>query len=103
MGQPIARVGDTVVGFCNGPGHDPGLPCTGVFTTGSPIVSSDGLPVIRIGDIGVTSCGHTFVASTGSSIVSADGISVHRVGDICLTEGNGVCTTVSGSDIVSSN
>lgn len=102
MAQGVARVGDTIVGYCNGPGHSANREFVGVWVSGSGTVTADGLSVVRVGDIGVTDCNHTVVAITGASMSSADGIAVHRVGDVCVTEGNGVGTTSSGSTTVTS-
>ncbi len=96
----VARVGDLVTGLCNGPGHDPGRPFTGAWTSGSPAVTADGLPVVRVGDTGLTDCSHVFYATTGSSKASADGYAIHLVGGLCVTEGAGTGTTLSGSSTI---
>ncbi len=100
--RPVARVGDTVTGFCNGPGHDPGIPFTGTWTTSSSNTTAKGIQVIRVTDTGLTDCGHVFTAITGSSVVSAEGLAVHRVEDLVETEGGGVGSTTTGSDSVTS-
>lgn len=97
MGPAVARVGDTFVGYCNGPGHIANRECVGVWNTGSPTTSADGSPVVRNGDTGVTDCGHVVIAVSNSAIASADGVGLHRVGDTGLTEGGGVVVTVTGS------
>lgn len=96
----VARVGDVVVGYCNGPGHAANRDFTGTWLTGSPVVTADGLPVVRVGDTGITDCGHMFYAVTGVEIATSDGLLVHTIGCVCITEGDGVGTTVTGSDIV---
>lgn len=96
----VARVGDVVVGYCNGPGHPANRDFTGTWVSGSPTVTADDLSVIRVGDTGVTDCGHMFYALTGSSTSTADGLEVHVVGCVCITEGDGVGTTVTGSETV---
>ena len=98
---PVARVGDTVVGYCRGDGHTTDREFVGVWTTGSSTVFADNIiEVVRIGDIGITDCGHTFVAATGAETVFADNIGVHRVGDTVITEGGGVGVSTTGSDTV---
>lgn len=95
--RAVVRVGDRVEGHCNGPGHQAGRAFFGTFTTGSPTVTLDGRGVVRVGDTGLTDCGHTFVAITGSGLCSVNGKRVHRVGDQVRTEGDGIGTTVAGS------
>lgn len=96
--RPVARVGDTMQGYCRGPGHVKDRPFTGTWTQGSDTAMADGLPCIRVGDIGVTDCNHQVTATTGSDMSTDTGIQLHRVGDVCHTEGGGVGTTTSGSD-----
>lgn len=103
MGQPLARIGDIVTGYCNGPGHPSGREFVGTWSTGSSVVTADGIGVVRVGDVGTTDCGHTFVAITGSPLSNVDDISVHRVGDVVATEGGGVGTTVTGSNVTTSD
>ena len=103
MTNPVARVGDVVTGYCDGPGHVRGRPFVGVWPTGSGTVVANGVAVIRVGDTGVTDCGHTFIAQTGSDITTDTGIPIHRVGDVVATEGGGVGVTVTGSDTVTSD
>lgn len=98
MAEPVCRVGDCVVGTCeaNAPNHPRDF--TGVWMTGSDVVIADGIQVIRVGDTGVTDCGHTFVAVTGSDIANDQGIALHRVGDIVHVIEGGVGVSVTGSD-----
>lgn len=100
MEQPVARIGDTVTGVCNGSGHAVGRPFTGTWQTGSPTVTANGIPVVRLGDTGITDCGHQFTATTASSVSFANNIQIHRVTDSVLTEGGGPGNTVSGSPTV---
>lgn len=88
------------MGYCNGPGHVPNLPCTGVYTSGSEDGFSSGVSVVRIGDTGITDCGHMVIVSTGSDTVLMDQPGIHRVGDIGITEGGGIVTATSGDDTV---
>ena len=75
----VSRVSDVGVGVC--PCHIVPVPYVTVFVTGSPKTNADKLPVTRVGDIGVASCGHPTVALTGAGKTFADKRKVHRVGD----------------------
>ena len=99
----VARVNDMVSGHCDGPGHEARHPFTGVWLTGSSLVSNDGMAVVFVGDTGVTDCGHHFTASTGSPLAGADGQQVHRVGDMVKVQEGGEGTTISGSDTLQSD
>lgn len=99
----IAREGDVVTGVCNGPGHVANRPFTGVWLAGSGAVNSNSLSTIRVGDTGLTDCGHTFTAITGSDTVTADGMAVHRLGDSVLTVGGGSGVTVSASSDITAD
>lgn len=94
----IARINDIVVGYCNGSGHQPGREFVGVWITSSDNESAESQGIIRVGDIGTTDCGHTFVAATGSDQAFSEGKALHRIDDIVLTEGDGIGVTLSGSD-----
>ena len=88
-----SRVGDVGVGVC--PCHKSPVGYVTVFVSGSALSKSDGLSEVRIGDVGVGSCGHPTVALSGSSTTFADGIGLHRVGDVGANCGPYV--SVSGS------
>jgi len=98
MGIPVCRVGDVVTGVC--PGHPIPVPFSGTWGSGSVVCTADGLGIIRVGDVGSASCGHSIMAVSGSSIVTADGIGVVRIGDAVITSGGGSGTCASGSDVV---
>ena len=92
----IARIGDTGSGICLL--HDPPKPFTTTFITGDPIVDINGRPMVRVGDLGTTTCGHTTQATSGSPTVKgSNGQNVHRVGDGGIVIGGGSYTVVSGS------
>ncbi len=74
---------------------------TTTFDKGSPTVSADGKPVVRVGDSGVSTCGHPTTALTGSGVTTADGIKVHRVGD--TGQNFGTYTVQSGSPTTTSD
>lgn len=99
MSSPISRIGDIGVGTC--PCHDGPVGYTTIFLTGSPTVDANALPVVRIGDLGVASCGHITTALTGSSVVDANAIGVHRIGDMGANCGSYV--SISGSPTVDAN
>lgn len=89
----IARVGDMGIGTC--PCHTSPISYITIFASGSPNVTADGSSVVRVGDIGVASCGHPTIALSGSGISDADGISIHRIGDTGVNCGTYI--TISGS------
>ncbi len=96
--QPVARLGDAVIGVCRSAAHDNPRNWTGVFETATAGYTADGIPVVRVGDTGSTSCGHTFVAIEGSSVLTgAGGIPVVRVGDAVEVIAGGDGTVISGS------
>lgn len=98
----VARVGDVVSGYCDGPGHPKQREFTGVWITGSSTGGSEDEQIVCVGDLGVTDCDHHFVATSGSDIFSIDSAAVHRVGDVVEVVEGGNGTTVSGSDVLSS-
>jgi len=81
----VCRVGDDA----NNPADSHGNICcahnvTGPAVAGSPTVSVNGRPVLRVGDPGVHSacCGpNTWVCAEGSSTVTVNDIPVVRLGD----------------------
>ena len=103
MTAHVCRVGDVVVGVCEGPGSDHPRDFTGVWCTGSDTAILDGQGVVRVGDTGTTDCGHTFQAVTGSEVGTADGQPVHRVGDLAYVLEGGVGVSVTGSESAEAN
>jgi len=64
----------------------------------SPNVFANELNMMRIGDLGISTCPHCVIsyALTGSEMTFANNIPVHRVGDIHIVPcGTGVCITGS--------
>lgn len=102
MQKGVCRVGDQITGVCNASVHNGSRNFVGTWTTGSSVVSSEGLGVVRVGDLGITDCGHTIRAIQGSSIVTADGIGVVRVGDQVEVIEGGYGTTTTGSGLITS-
>jgi len=88
-----SRVGDVGVGVC--PCHAPApVSYVTVFASGGSS-KSDGSQDVRVGDVGVASCGHATVALSGSSTTKTDGQALHRVGDVGAN--CGAYASVSGS------
>lgn len=100
--QPICRVGDKVQGYCDGPGHETHRSFIGTWTQGSGVCFADNLGVIRVGDLGITDCGHQFRASTGSGWSTADGLAIHRVDDEVIVIPGGYGWSITGSGTCSS-
>ena len=89
----ISRITDVGVGVC--PCHSSPVTYVTMFAVGDPFVDADGLQVARIGDMGISSCGHPTIAVTGSTISTASGIPTHRIGDTGQNCGSYV--SISGS------
>ena len=81
MSNDVCTIGSVVVGVCEAkaPGHPRNF--TGVWVTGSAILSIDGESAVCENDIGVTDCGHTLIAISGSSTGSSLHNNLHRVVD----------------------
>lgn len=94
----ITRVGDTVEGTCWAPGH-PVRHFVGHWVRGASYSSLDGLQIIRVGDEGITDCGHKFHAITGSGVGMCEGRAIHRVGDQVIVDEGGEGVSVSGSSV----
>ena len=95
--MPIVRVGDQISGTCNA--HNPPRSVTGVWENGSPNSTDQGRAMIRVGDTGTASCGHSFFAVSGSSVMFSEGLAVMRVSDpVNIQGGSGVCVTGSNTD-----
>ena len=96
--QGIVRVGDQISGTCNA--HSPSESVTGTWDVGSGISICEGRGMIRTGDTGTASCGHSFYGVSGSSKMISEGRSVMRVSDpVNIQGGSGVCTTGSGISV----
>jgi hypothetical protein len=99
--QGVCRVGDSITGVCqaNVPGHP--RPFTGIWTNSSSTVTCNNIAIIRVGDTGITDCGHHIVASSGSGTINADSLTIHRVGDSVIINEGGYGNSVSGSSTIS--
>lgn len=90
MSHKVARIGDHGTGTCTQ--HMGSIGVTVTFTTGSPGTTSDGIAVVRVGDLGTASCGHTAQATQGSILLTADGIAIHLGGHAGIIIGGGSYT-----------
>jgi uncharacterized Zn-binding protein involved in type VI secretion len=101
----ISRTQDLGAGECRAghPGAAIGSPVdfTTVFISGVTTVFLNGSPVVVVGSIGETDCGHTTTAISGSNNVYAEGSPIHRLGDVgIINEGDdaGEYSVISSSD-----
>jgi len=95
MTKPAARLGDRCEGTCIHPSHIPPIFTQGTITEGSPNSSVNGQAQSRVGDTGITDCGHSFFLKEGSASSSLNGKEPCRVGD--PTDGNLQGVIISGS------
>lgn len=103
MSSNCCRIGDIVTGRCDADAPDHPRDFTGTWTTGSPNVTANGLPVVRVGDLGITDCGHNFQAVAGSGNVQTNDLQQVRVGDPVIVLEGGAGIAVSGSENVTVN
>lgn len=95
--KAICRIGDTCTGTCQVPGGGHPRSFTATWTTGSTTAFAEGIGVVRVGDTGLTDCGHTIQATVGSSVATNNGIRIHRVGDAVVVVGGGFGASTTGS------
>lgn len=98
----VCRIGDHITGTCQAAVSGHPRTFTGTWTTGSGLVFADGLGVVRVGDHGITDCGHHIVAATGSTISQSESLALMRVGDTVTIVEGGFGVTTSGSNVVDS-
>ena len=102
MGQQVCRVGDIGVGVCFG--HPVPTPFVTIFVSGDGVVDIDDRQMIRVGDIGICSCGHISIAVSGAGVSEgSNSMAPHRVGDVGITNGPGTYVAVTGSGITDSD
>jgi hypothetical protein len=99
----ISRTQDLGIGQCKAghPGIPRGVPKEFVtsFMTGASTVFLNNKPMVIVGSLGETDCGHTTTAVSGSSTVFAENKAVHRLTDVgIINEGDGEYLVVSTSD-----
>ena len=92
----ICRAGDVGAGSCSA--HDSTKSYNTVFVPAQSTVFSEGSPVIRIGDVGLSTCGHPTICLSGAATVLCVGSGVHRIGDVGANPGAYV--SLSGSATV---
>ena len=74
----ISRLMDTTIGVCVG--HTTPIPATGFVITSQMTVMANGLPVARLLDTVISTCGHTGVIVSGSPKVFISGLPAARFG-----------------------
>ncbi len=97
----LGRIGDSFIGTCCCHSDPTCIGTSGVIISGAAMTTVEGSPAARIGDMGITSCGHIAVIVGGSSTITVESSPVSRIGDSvsgCVT---GVL--VSGATTVSGN
>jgi uncharacterized Zn-binding protein involved in type VI secretion len=94
----VCRTGDSFAGTCYA--HTNPTPFTGTWVLGSPILTANGLSIIRVGDTAPTSCGHTARAIAGSIHTVGGGLALHRQGDAIDVIQGGTGTSTSGSSVI---
>lgn len=91
----VCRVGDTGSGVC--PAHQSPVSYNVVFTGGASSVMAEGSPMVRVGDVGDSTCGHPVVALDGAATTLVEGPPPHRVGDSGSNAGTYVADSGSSS------
>lgn len=93
----VCRIGDLGVGTCYA--HEHPTSFTTTFITGDERNVVNGRQVVRVGDLGRTSCGHTTMATSGSSnTLGSNGQGLHRIGDVGIVLEGGSYVAVTGSE-----
>lgn len=79
----VCKLGDTGMGGCLHSSHAPTLPFpyVTVFASSAVTVMTNALGTVRVGDAGISSCGHPTVALLGSPTVMSEKLPTHRVAD----------------------
>lgn len=88
MSRGVARLGDTVVGICSGPGHVVNLSTTGTIITASNDTQANNRGVARIGDRVQLDCNsdHFGIIDEGSSDTTSNRVTA-RLGDRVVGDG----------------
>jgi hypothetical protein len=102
MANAVCRTGDITQGTCLAIAFGHPRQFTGIWMGGSSGVTADGIGVIKTDDVGITDCGHHFIAAVGSDTVQSDGLGVVRVGDPVIVLEGGYGVAVTGADTVTS-
>lgn len=93
MSSGLSRTGDIGIGTC--PCHQTPVSYTTIFISSNPNVTVDGIPAITVGDIGISTCGHSTIALSGAGNSSINSKPPHRVGDV--GQNCGAYVTITGS------
>lgn len=97
-GTGASRTGDIGIGIC--PAHQTPVTYITTLVSSNPNVTADGIPIITVGDIGISTCGHATIALTGSTFGNINSKKIHRISD---TGSNpGPYTVINGSSTVDS-
>ena len=89
----VCRVSDIGIGVC--PAHKSPRSYITVFGSGAKTVLAEAKQMVRVGDVGVSSCGHPTIALVGSKTVLCEGAAVHRCNDTGANAGPYVATTAA--------
>lgn len=98
-GPGVSRTGDLGLGIC--PAHNNSVTYITTLISSNPNVTADGIPIVTIGDIGISTCGHATIALTGSTFGNVNTKKIHRLGDMGTNPGP--YTVITGSSTVDSN
>ena len=93
FGPKITRQGDIGIGIC--PSHQSATTYITTFISSNLDVTADGIPVITIGDIGISTCGHPTIAITGAQFRNVNAKKVHRKDDMGTNPGPYIVVTHS--------
>lgn len=94
MPLPVCRLNDIALGIC--PCHS--IPVVVTIVMASPTCLANGLGIARMGDIGMSSCGHTANIMTTNPLVMNNGLGTARITDLIIgTAGCPTATLVIGS------
>lgn len=75
----VARTGDPTIGVCTG--HSPPITVSGTVLAKQSLTSAFGLPIARVSDLVIASCGHTGIIVSGSPTVFVGGLPAARMTD----------------------
>jgi uncharacterized Zn-binding protein involved in type VI secretion len=89
----LARVGDLATGTCTG--HEHPITVAGTIMTGSSSIFAGGLCAAKVGDIVISSCGHTGVIVSGAQNVLVNGIQAATKGSYFVGTYTGYIVTCS--------
>lgn len=92
----LARVGDLTIGTCTA--HQTTLTnVSGTVMTGSSCIFIDGIFAAKVGDLVISSCGHTGVIISGVQNIFVNGIQAATRGSYFVGDYTGYIVTCSNS------